>query len=313
MTASHVTVVIPTLGREAVLLETIRLVLALDPPSADVLVVDQTPVHETETERQLREWDGSRRLRWLRLDRPSVVHAMNVGLREARTPLVLFLDDDIVPAPALAAAHAASYERSPDVWAVAGQVLQADESPVDKVFEGARQGLYGFKGFPFNSSHSQWVGNVMAGNLSVRRERALEIDGFDENFIPPVAYRFETEFARRAIRGGGNIWFEASASIRHLRAPSGGTRSIGSHLTSASPLHGVGDYYYALRCGQGWERFWYMLRRPFREVRTRYHLRHPWWIPVKFVGELRALLLAIRLYRRGQRWVSLLSSDKGNG
>jgi len=141
----------------------------------------------------------------------------------------------------------------------------------------------------------------MAGNLSVKRDRALAVGGFDANFTPPVAYRFETEFARRLVAAGGRIRFEPRASIRHLRAARGGTRSQGGHLTSSSPVHGVGDYYYALRCGRGWERFWYVLRRPLREVRTRFHLLHPWYIPVKLVGEVRALALAVRLHRGGPR------------
>ncbi len=33
----------------------------------------------------------------------------------------------------------------------------------------------------------------------------------------------------------------------------------------------------------------YSVSRVFREVRTRFHLTHPWWIPVKLVGEARAL------------------------
>jgi GT2 family glycosyltransferase len=155
--------------------------------------------------------------------------------------------------------------------------------------------------FAFNGHEPAWVTNVMAGNLCVKRERALAVGGFDANFTPPVAYRFETEFAKRLVAAGGRIRFEPAASIRHLRASRGGTRSQGSHLNSASPVHGVGDYYFALRCGRGWERAWYMARRPFREVRTRFHLRHPWYIPVKLIGEMRALLLALRLWRQGPR------------
>jgi GT2 family glycosyltransferase len=161
--------------------------------------------------------------------------------------------------------------------------------------------------FGFSGSRGAWTGNVIACNLSVRKSQFLAAGGFDETFGPPVAYRFETEFAKRLVQAGGSIWFEPTASIRHLRVARGGTRSTGGHLTSASPVHGVGDYYYALRCGQGMERAVYMLRRPFREVRTRFHLRHPWWIPVKFVGELRALCLALKLHRHGPR---LLSTDR---
>jgi GT2 family glycosyltransferase len=139
----------------------------------------------------------------------------------------------------------------------------------------------------------------MAGNLSVKREFALQVGGFDENFIPPVSFRFETEFARRLVAAGGRIRFAPAASIRHLRAGQGGTRSQGTHLTSASPLHGAGDYYYALRCGKGMERVGYILQRPFREVRTKFHLTHPWFIPVKFIGEMRAMILAFQLYKTG--------------
>lgn len=166
--------------------------------------------------------------------------------------------------------------------------------------------------FRFSGGNPDWVTNVMAGNLSVKRERALDVGAFDGNFIPPVAYRFETEFAKRLVAAGGRIRFEPAASIRHLRAARGGTRSHGSHLSSASPVHGVGDYYYALRCGRGWERLRYMARRPFREVRTRFHLRHPWYIPVKLVGELRALLLALRLYRQGPRLLSTTNGTNGH-
>jgi hypothetical protein len=141
----------------------------------------------------------------------------------------------------------------------------------------------------------QYIENAMAGNLSVKRDRALQIGGFDENFPPPVASRFESEFAKRLVRSGGRVWFEPRASLRHLAATTGGTRSKGSHLTSMSPVHGIGDCYFALRTGQGLEKWGYLARKPFREVRTKFHLRHPWWIPVKFVGELRALAAALRL------------------
>jgi GT2 family glycosyltransferase len=152
--------------------------------------------------------------------------------------------------------------------------------------------------FRFYGTAPAWVTNVMAGNLSVKRDKALSLGGFDKNFIPPVSYRFETEFAKRVVLAGGKIRFEPKASIRHLRAASGGTRTLGSHLTSISPLHGVGDYYYALCCGKGWDRVGYMARRALREVCTRFHLWHPWWIPVKAVGELRAIWMALRLFEK---------------
>ena len=296
-----ISVVIPTYGSDQVLVDTVRRLLSLPAPPQELIVVDQTVRHDSETERSLAEWEAAGAVRWIRRSVPSITGAMNRGLKEARGDWVLFLDDDIVPASGLIAGHAAATETHPEAWAVVGQVLQPGENPDRRP---ARQGgtfLNQDLDFRFYGMTPGWVTNVMAGNLCVRRVRALALGGFDENFEPPVAYRFETEFAKRLVRSGGKIWFEPGASIRHLRVASGGTRSQGSHLNSASPVHGVGDYYYALRCGQGWPLFWYMARRPFREVCTRFHLRHPWWIPVKFVGELRALVAALRLFRQGPR------------
>lgn len=140
----------------------------------------------------------------------------------------------------------------------------------------------------------------MSGHMSVERELSVEIGGFDENF-QGAAYRFDTEFARRAIRHGARVRFCPEASLRHLRAERGGTRVHGNHLASADPIHGVGDYYFALLHGWNPSTAWYMARRMVREVATRFHLRHPWFIPVKLVGEVRAFLWALKLKRQGPR------------
>lgn len=297
----NISVLIGTLDRDAVLIETIRALLALEYRPFETLVVDQSLHHTPEAMAALEDWRRDGTVRWFRRRPPSTVAALNFGLREARGEIVLILDDDIMPRGELIRAHAQAFESFPTAWAVAGQVLQPGEEPEHLEPLGPRQGLRADLDFPFRSSRGDWVANAMAGNLSVRRVEALRLGGFDTHFKPPVAYRFETEFARRLIAAGGHIRFEPRASVRHLRAASGGTRTRGSHLTSAAPTHGVGDYYFAWRHGRGWERWAYLAARPLREVRTRFHARHPWWIPVKFVGELRALGLAWRLWRSGRR------------
>jgi GT2 family glycosyltransferase len=292
-------IVIPTYGREQVLVNTIaaleRQRQALEVAS-ELWLIDQTPVHEPATQLALRSWQQQGRLRWQRLSRPHLTRAMNTGLLRASGEIVLFLDDDIEPSPGLLAAHVAAHRRHPEAWAVVGQVLQPGQRPQALQPPPRRGPLWRDLDFPFNSTHGAWIENAMAGNLSLRRNKALAIGGFDERFPPPVAARFETEFAKRLIAAGGRIRFAPHASLRHLAASAGGTRSRGSHLTSASGHHGVGDCYYALRCGRGLQRFWYVLRRPLREIRTRFHLRHPWWIPVKLIGELRAIGHALWLW-----------------
>lgn len=286
------TIAIPTYERGAVLCDTIELLLALEPRAGEILIVDQTPAHPPEVGRRLQAWNESGAIRLLHMDAPSIPHAMNTALRAATSPYVLFLDDDIIPAPNLVAGHAAALKQD-GVWAVVGQVLQPGETPAHFDEATLRRGFIRDLEFRFTHDTPCDVRNVMAGNLSVDRERALSIGGFDERYTA-VAYRFETDFALRLIAAGGRIRYEPAASIRHLKAPGGGVRMWGDHRTSASPVHSMGDYRFARAHVP---HFWrYVARRLKNNVATRYHLRHPWTIPSKLVGEFRGLF---RAFRRG--------------
>lgn len=276
------------------MLDSVEAVLALPEPPAELLLIDQTESHTAETDQRLAELEQRPGFRRLCPAQPSITRAMNLALREAQTSHVLFLDDDILPVSDLAAIHRKAHENQPELWATVGQVIQpwqeSEAITPPREFQGLKEDF----DFPFHSSLDADVRNVMAGNLCVHRERALSVGGFDENF-QGSAFRFETEFARRIVRAGGTIRFLGGAGIRHLRVSAGGTRSQGSHLTSASPHHGIGDHYYAFLHGGTAEAWWYAVRRVIREVSTRFHLTHPWWIPVKLTGEIRALLGGLRL------------------
>jgi GT2 family glycosyltransferase len=295
-------IVIPTYGREQVLLDSIASLTSLDVQADEIILVDQTRDHLPEIIQQLRAWHETQLIIWIQMERPSITAAMNRGLKTAKSPLVLFLDDDIIAKPGLVANHARVHESDRDCWATVGQVMQPWQKPENLAPPRKLIGLKTDFDFPFNSTQDAELHNVMAGNLCVNRERALSIGGFDENFIG-AAFRFETDFARRVIAAGGRINFVGSAGIHHLRTETGGTRSKGNHMASASPLHGFGDYYYAFRHADAWDAWMYSFQRLFREVRTRFHLTHPWWIPVKLVGEARAILMARKAVKSGRKLI----------
>jgi GT2 family glycosyltransferase len=284
------TIAIPTYNRGAILCDTLEHLLALEPPADEIMIVDQTRAHPPEVEARLRDWEAAGAIRILRLDAPSIPGAMNTALREAVTRHVLFLDDDIIPDRDLAAAHARALRES-GAWAVVGQVLQPGQQPAHFDEATLRRGVLRDLEFRFNHDQPADVQNVMAGNLSVDRQRALAIGGFDERFTA-VAYRFETDFALRLIQAGGRIRYEPAASIRHLHVPTGGVRAFGDHRTSPSPAHSFGDYLFAKKHVPT---FWpYVAHRLRTNVLTKYHLTHPWAIPLKVVGELRGLVRALR-------------------
>ncbi len=291
-----VTIAIPTFNRGHILVDTLDLLLNLRHRADEILVVDQTPSYSADIENRLASHAQNGDIRWIRLSRPSVPHAMNEALRLAVNPIVLFVDDDVQPASDLAENHKRAY--SDEIWAVVGQVLQPGEEVQHFDAEALHRGLIRDLEFRFNHDSTEEVENVIACNLSVRRDKALKIGGFDENFLG-AAYRFETDFARRVVEAGGRIRFEPRARLAHLHIPTGGIRSHGDYRKSANAAHSAGDYYFAL-CHI--RPFWpYALQRFRRNVLTRWLLTHPWYLFHRLIAEIRGYTLARTMYRRGRR------------
>lgn len=281
-----VTVVIPTYRRGRLLMSTITGLGSLAAPPVEILVVDQTERYDPQTERALADAAERGMFRWLRLTAPSIPGAMNRGLREATQQLVLFLDDDIEPGAALVEAHVRAHANAAHVI-VAGRVIQPWH--VD-----GRMPMTGFA-----STAGGLLDEFIGCNFSVRRDWALGLGGFDERFVR-VAYRYEAEFAARSRQAGGSIWFEPSAVVHHLKVETGGTRTFGNHLRTASPAHAVGEYYYLLRSRPPrWER--HLLTRPWRSVSTRHHMMRPWWIGPTLMAEVLGLAWAVSLWARGPK------------
>ncbi|HEY7472630.1 MAG TPA: glycosyltransferase [Gemmatimonadota bacterium] len=296
-----VTVVIPSYGREEVLVETVRRVLGLEPPPDEILVMDQTPSHGAEVEDELARLEGAGAIRWIRLGRASIPHAMNAGLLRARSDIVLFLDDDVVPDRRLVRAHREAH-RDSGASVIAGQVLQPGEEPVSDA-SGP---------FRFSSAEPRRVTEVMGGNFSIRRDLALAIGGMDENFVR-AAYGFEAELCERARSSGATILFEPRATLRHLRAPTGGTRAWGDHLRTIRPGHSVGAFYRIFRTDPLAAVPLRVAGRIARSVRTRHHLSRPWWIPVTLVAESLGLIWAVGLALRGPRLLAGEVRGAGRG
>lgn len=290
-------IVIPTYGREQVLRDTLAALIRINSGNAEIVVVDQTERHESQVESCLDGWHLSGAIRWLRGSKPSIPGAMNLGAMQARGEILLFLDDDIVPAPGLLRAHLEAHAVKRGELVV-GRVLQPwhdddhDSEPFTATVPGVRK-------------------EFMGGNFSIRRDFLLRLGGFDENF-KGAAYRFEREFADRLLDAGGAIWYEPAALIRHLHHASGGTRSKGDHLTSWNPSHPVGAYYYLLRSSRVRLRGWCASQRLFKSVLTRHHLKKPWYIPVTWCSELAGLTWALWL-RLGGPKLPLRAEAGGSG
>jgi len=213
-----VAVVVPTYRREEALVLTLGQVERQSGRDVELLVIDQTGVHEPATECALRRLCRLRNGRWIRLRQPSLTRARNIALASTAADIILFLDDDVILSPGLIASHLAHYG-DPEIAAVCGNVIQATSEVRLLPFELARDA-----GVPALSCDrpEPWA-RLQGGNFSVRRQAAIDVGGFDEAIVGPASYE-ENDFAVRLLRSGGRILADPHAAVVHLRWPAGGCR-----------------------------------------------------------------------------------------
>ena len=219
------TVIIPTYRREAPLRRCLADVLALRHPAFEVVVVDQSAEHEPET------WAALRALpphaRHVRLERPSVTAAVNAGVRLAKAPLLVFLDDDIeIREPELLARHARHYD-DPTIAGVVGRIVHANRR--GDLPRPAAAGSLGFLDINFDHPYAMDVPTAAGANMSFRREIVERLGGFDERYTAN-AFRWETDFSVRVTRAGYRIRYDPDARVVHHYGTPGGCDN--EHLLS---------------------------------------------------------------------------------
>jgi GT2 family glycosyltransferase len=212
-----VSVIIPTYRREAPLRRCVADVLAQRHGAFEVLVVDQSPEHDPETWAVLHALPPH--AQHVRLTRPSVTAAVNVGARLAKAPVLLFLDDDIeIPQPDLLARHAHHYDDA-TIAGVVGRIVHADAR--GDLPRPAAAGPLAFLDVNFDHPYAMDVPTAAGANMSFRREIVERLGGFDERYTAN-AFRWETDFSLRVIRSGYRIRYDPDARVVHHYGTPGG-------------------------------------------------------------------------------------------
>jgi GT2 family glycosyltransferase len=285
--------IIPTLNRGPVLVETLRQLLAQEPPATEIIVLDQTAQVDAATETALKEWHDQGEIKWLRQLEPNASKARNAGALAASSDILLFLDDDIQVAPNFAAAHAANYA-DPKVVSVAGQVLETERIVTSELRFPPEDPDLGWIRFPKNYSRRCVTSWVASGNFSIRRETYFEVGGMDENYRRG-AFREETDFAMRFLAKGYRFQFDPNASILHLGVrivPRGGARSWKNPFEFH---HYVGDWYFNLRYLR-WRNSGQLLLYSIRHlVASRKRVLRPWLMLISAVSWVVAIPVAAYL------------------
>lgn len=146
--------------------------------------------------------------------RPGLSANRNVGVRDAHADVVLFTDNDTIPTPGLVAEHLAWHSRHPaPEIAVLGHVRWAPELKVTSFMHWLDHGVQ--FDFPSIEGDEAGWGRFYGANVSVKREFADRVGGFDEERLP---YGYEDlDWALRASRLGLKLLYARRAVVDHLR------------------------------------------------------------------------------------------------
>jgi GT2 family glycosyltransferase len=221
-----ISVVIPTLNREEPLCNTLRYFLEVETyPEFEVIVIDQSDNHAEATRNFLAE--HAAQIRYVVPNYKGLPKARNHGVQIAKGEIVVFVDDDVEPAPGFLLAHARCYVDEGIVGVAGptplpGQFLKTREEIGDLVYQSLvqqRQMRFDVD-FPFSA---QWAQGC---NMSFRRAQIIALGGFDEVFQrAPIGD--DAEFSHRA-RKRGTIRYVPDARLVHMHVPSGGCRDAAS-------------------------------------------------------------------------------------
>ncbi len=213
----EITVVVPTQGRRATLQ---RLLGALGASSGvgsiafELIVV--TDADGPGPERVAPQIEAlPYPARHLRAAREGVSAKRNVGWRAARSAIVLFLDDDVVPVPGLLQAHLSEHRMRPEPEsAVLGLIRWAPGLRITPFMRWLDKGMQ-FEYASIEGSLAGW-GHFYTANVSVKRELLARVGGFDECF--PFGYE-DLDLGLRLRDAGMRLHFCARAVGDHHREP----------------------------------------------------------------------------------------------
>lgn len=169
---------------------------------------------------QIKKYDNHRIKSLLSLP-PNLPKARNAGLKAGVNPIILFVDDDVIPDENLLSNHRDCYNNQ-SIAAVAGYVddpLFEKENECPSIFDPSTGKLIQ----NFSIRKSQFTISVMGANMSFRREALNRIGGFDPCFKRNALWE-EIDCAFRLLKNNLEIWYCADARVTHLRNSNGGCR-----------------------------------------------------------------------------------------
>jgi glycosyltransferase involved in cell wall biosynthesis len=216
MTMDALTVVIPTYNRAQVLKKALDAYRMQSAPQLvrEIIIVDDGSTDGTEAVVLEASRESSFPVRYLRQSNKGPAAARNYGIREARSPIVLFTDSDIVPERDLVSQHFEWHKDNPQTSvAILGYVTwPPDPKPTPFMrWYGEEGPLFAYRKF----QHKREVAfsNFYTCNVSLKTDFLRTCGRFDEDF-KGAAYE-DIELAYRLSKAGLRLLYNPRAIAHH--------------------------------------------------------------------------------------------------
>ena len=177
-----ISVVVPTYNRREIVTRSLETLFSQGFPSSRFEIIVVVDGSSDGTATALRAMTPACSLRVIEQENRGPGGARNTGLREAKSDLVLFLDDDMLCDPGLLSAHFRAHERLGPVAAF-GALFASSDSEANLASECFKREIGAFHMHHLIDPSAQWkVTECIFSNSSIPREILLKVDGFDEQF-----------------------------------------------------------------------------------------------------------------------------------
>lgn len=225
MSCPELSVVICTYNRRALVERAVRSLMEQSRPSEcfEVVLVDNNSVDDTMTWAEGFAAEHPQ-VRVVQETNQGLSFARNRGAREARAPIVAYLDDDAVAVPEWVDALLCAFETAgPRPVAVGGRIELEWVRPRPGWLPDSAQGWLGYFTLPATQQELRpGVDNLRGGNMAVEREVLLKAGGFDTRLGRSkngLMGNEEVELQRRLEALGRPMRYAHDAVIYHLVHP----------------------------------------------------------------------------------------------
>lgn len=242
MSAPLVSVVIPTYNRCAQLQQVLRAFADQDVPRTDYEIIVVSDGSTDGTDEFLLDEACPFDVLLVQQENQGPAVARNNGVEKSAADLILFVDDDVVPAPELIRVHLERHAEVDDRTVVIGPLLTPDEIRLEPWVEWEQRMLYKQYDAMDRGDWSATARQFYTGNASLRRSLFEESGGFD----PEYRRGEDVELSYRLAGMLASFEFEPTARAFHHAS-----RSYESWLSIAAS-YGQNDVRLWRDHGQTW-------------------------------------------------------------